>query len=143
MSLLAKRTVLTLAAAKQVAAAAAAEAAKQGWNVVIAVVDEGAHLLYLERMDNVQIASVEVAIEKARCSISFRRPTKAFGDVINGGGMNRLTMPGVAAVDGGVPLAVGEGADAVFVGAIGVSGVKPEQDAQVAQAGADAAKLLS
>jgi glc operon protein GlcG len=139
MSLLATRTVLTLEAAKHIAAAAAAEARRAGWNVVIAVVDEGAHLLYLERMDNVQVASVEVAIAKARCSISFRRPTKAFCDAVNGGLPSRLSMPGVLAVDGGVPIMVGD----AFVGAIGVSGVKPEQDAQVAQAGADAGKALA
>lgn len=143
MAALAKRTVLTLSAAKQILAAASAEAARNGWSVCIAVVDESAQLLAFERMDGVQVASIDVALEKARCSAAFRRPTKVFADLVNGGQPNRLGMPGVVAVDGGVPIFISEGGNQVYLGAVGVSGVKPEQDAQIAQAGADVATTFA
>lgn len=125
---------LTLADAKAIAAAAEAEADRQGWNVVIAILDEGANLLYLQRMDGAQLGSVRVAQEKARTAILFRRPTKALEDVVAGGRTAMLTLPGATPIEGGVPL-VHQGQ---IVGAIGVSGVQSFQDAIVANAGAAA-----
>jgi uncharacterized protein GlcG (DUF336 family) len=123
---------LTLADAKAIAAAAEAEAARQGWNVVIAIMDEGANLLYLQRMDGAQLGSVRVAQEKARTAILFRRPTKALEDAVAGGRAVVMKMPGATPIEGGVPL-VHEGQ---IVGSIGVSGVQSFEDAVVAKAGA-------
>jgi len=128
---LADRKALTLAVAKQVAAAATAEAEKNNWNVVIAIVDEGGHLLYLERRDETQIGSIEVAIEKARTSARFKRPTKALDDALTGGRMAIITLPGALPIEGGVPITL----DGKVLGAIGVSGVTAQQDGQIAQAG--------
>jgi glc operon protein GlcG len=119
--------------AKKIAARAEAEAAKNQWTVYIVVVDDGANLVFLERMDGTQLGSLEVALGKAKTALKFKRPTKVFQDRVNGGGNDSvLSIPGVVAIDGGLPLM----ANGVLVGAIGVSGMKPEQDAVVAQAGA-------
>lgn len=123
---------IRLAAAKQVAAAAAAEAVRMGVNVVIAVVDAGANLLYLERFDIVQFGSVEVAIHKAKCSVAYKRPTKAFEDAINDGRLALLTLDGICTIEGGIPII----ADGRIVGAIGVSGGTAAEDGQIARAGA-------
>ncbi len=125
---------LSLEDAKRVAAAAAAEAQANGWNVVIAIVDDGGALLYLERLDGTQPASSEVAQHKARTAAAFRRPTKALEDVVAGGRVAMLSLPNITAVEGGVPLVYHND----IVGAIGVSGVQSFQDGIVAKAGADA-----
>lgn len=130
----ATKKTLTLAAAKEIAAAAEAEALKNKWNVVIAILDDGGHLLYLQRMDETQIGSVEVAQEKARSAVKFKRPTKAFEDALAGGRMAIMTLPGALPVEGGVPLML----DGRLIGAIGVSGVTSQQDGQIAAAGASA-----
>lgn len=127
-----KRT-LTLAAAKRIAAAAAKEAANNSWAMVIAIADDGGHLLYLERMDGGLLGSVEVAIGKARSAIQFKRPTKFFEDALASGRSAILKLPGAIPIEGGVPFA----ADGRFLGAIGVSGAAPHQDGQVAEAGAE------
>lgn len=130
----ATRQVLTLEIAKQIAAAAAAEAAANKWTVVIAILDEGGNLMYLERIDDTQIASIEVAQAKARSAVGFKRPTKVFEDALTGGRTAILSLPGAMPVEGGVPLTL----NGRIVGAIGVSGVTSQQDGQIAQAGAAA-----
>lgn len=133
------KKALNLEVAKQIAAAAEAEATKNKWNVVIAVVDDGGHLLYLQRMDETQIGSVEVAIQKAQTAIKFKRPSKALEDAVAGGRNAILRLPGALPVEGGLPLA----ADGKIIGAIGVSGVTSQQDGQIAKAGVDAlAKIV-
>jgi len=129
---LAEKLALTLTAGKKILAAAETEAIKQGWPVVIAVVDDGGHLICLERLDHTQFASVEVAIQKARAAIAFKRPTKEWEKMLNDGQHRVLNLPGVLASEGGVPI-VWKG---LLIGAVGVSGVKPSEDGQVARAGA-------
>jgi glc operon protein GlcG len=126
-----QRPVLTLEAATRIADAAQAEAARNGWNVVIAVVDDGGHVVHLRRMDGTQVGSVVVAQEKAKSAIYFRRPTKAFADAVASGRTGVLRLPGAIPIEGGIPLTQGN----QMVGAIGVSGVTVEQDGQVAAAG--------
>jgi glc operon protein GlcG len=126
---------LTLEAAKKVAAAAEEEALKNKWTVVIAIVDDGGALVYLQRLDETQIGSIEVAIQKAKTAVSFKRPTKALEDaVITGGRTVVLSLPGALPIEGGLPLIV----DGKVIGAIGVSGVTAAQDGQIAKAGVDA-----
>jgi glc operon protein GlcG len=126
-----------MAAAKKAMAAAEAVAVKNGWNVAIAIVDSGANLIMLQRLDNAQLSSVRIAEQKARTAAEFRRPTKAFEDAIAGGGIGLRVLTFEASVaEGGVPIVV----DGKVVGAIGVSGVQSHQDGQIAQAGADALK---
>ena len=129
---------LTLAEARQIAAAAEAEAAKNQWNVTIAILDEGGHLLYLERMDDAPLGGVVVAQEKARTSVLFRRPTKSIEESILGGRLVMLTLPGATPIEGGLPLLNGDR----LVGGIGVSGVHSAQDAQIARAGVEVAARL-
>ncbi len=128
---LSERKALTLAAAKKMAAAAEAEARKNNWNVVIAIVDEAGNLIFLERMDEVQLASVEVAQRKARSAALYRRPTKVFAERLAGGDQGVLQLPGAMPMEGGVPVLV----DGKVIGAIGVSGVQSQQDGQIATAG--------
>ena len=129
---LATKTVLTLEAAKAIAAAAEAEARKNGWNVSIAVLDESGRLLHLVRMDGAPPASVDVCQAKGRSAALFKRPTKAFSEAVTGGRVAILALPGAIPVEGGVPLmAAGD-----CVGAVGVSGVTSEQDGQIGAAGA-------
>jgi uncharacterized protein GlcG (DUF336 family) len=128
----ATKPTLTLELAKKIAAQAAVEAAKNKWTVVIAIVDDGAHLVYLEKIDGTQIGSIEVAQEKAKTALKFKRPTKAFEDLVAGGRTAMLSLPGVVAVEGGLPLMV----DGTPIGAIGVSGVKSSEDGVIAAAGA-------
>ena len=130
---LADKKVLTLDGAKKVAAAAEAEAKKNNWNVVIAVVDDGGNLIYLQRIDGTQTGSIDVAIQKARTAQAFKRPTKVFEDAIAGGRNALLALHGALPLEGGVPIVVG----GQLVGAIGVSGAKSTEDGQVAKAGAD------
>jgi glc operon protein GlcG len=129
---------IRLTDAKRVLIAAQAEAARNRWNVAIAVVDSGGHLVAFERMDTTQYGSVDVAQEKARTAAAFRRPSKAFQDTIAAGGegMRMLKLPGALPIEGGLPLIV----EGKIVGAIGVSGVTSAQDGQIAAAGLAALK---
>jgi glc operon protein GlcG len=126
-------TSINLAQAKEVLAAAEAEAAKQNFTVAIAIVDTSGNLVAFSKGDNTQIASVEVSKAKAVSAASFKRPTKAFQDNVAAGGVGLrvLTLPGVVAAEGGVPLVL----DGAIIGAIGVSGMTSEQDGIVAAAG--------
>lgn len=135
--MLSTKIFLTLEAAKIIAIAAEKEALQNDWPVVIAIVDEGGHLLYLERLDNTQFGSVDVAIQKARSAIAFRRPTKVLEEQINQGHLRYLGLPGAIPIEGGLPIVVKD----QFLGAIGVSGVRSHQDAQIAQAGINALVL--
>jgi uncharacterized protein GlcG (DUF336 family) len=129
---------LTLDGAKKAAAAAEAEALKNKWNVVIAIVDDGGNLQYLQRIDGTQAASSETAARKARTAALFKRPTKALEDAVKDR-VSLLTLPNVTPLEGGVPLVYkGE-----VIGAIGVSGATSQQDAQVAKAGADTLAQLT
>ena len=125
--------------AKKAAAAALAEARANGWAMAAAVVDTGGHLVYFEKMDETQTGSVAVAIGKARCAALFKRPTKAFQDVLAGGGdgLRVLGLEGAVPVEGGIPLV----RDGRIVGAIGLSGGASSQDGQCAQAGAERLKI--
>jgi glc operon protein GlcG len=120
--------------AKKAAAAAMAEAAKNHWNMAVAVVDPNGTLVYYEKMDNTQIGSANVAIDKARSAALFKRPTKAFQDALASGGpgLRVLGLEGAVPVEGGIPII----ADGKIIGAIGVSGANSDQDGQCAQAGA-------
>jgi uncharacterized protein GlcG (DUF336 family) len=129
--MLADKKVLTLAAAERIIAAARQEASANNWAMVIAVVDDGGHLIHLSRMDSALIASVAVAEEKARCAAHFKRPTKFFEDGVAAGRNVLLSLPGVIPIEGGVPIMTG----GQVIGAIGVSGGSSAQDGQVAKAG--------
>jgi uncharacterized protein GlcG (DUF336 family) len=121
---------LTLDDVKRVATAAEAEAHARGWAVSIAVCDGGGHALWLQRMDGAPLMSAAVAPEKARTSVLSGKPSKAFEEMVNNGRVAALAMP-VVPLEGGEPIVV----DGVVVGAVGVSGVKAGEDAQVARAG--------
>lgn len=123
--------MLTLEDAKRVAAAAEAEAQRNGWHVVIAVVDDGGHLLYLQRSHDTQFGSVKTAIKKAHAAVAFQRPTKASEDAVLGGRLIHLALPGVIPAEGGVPLEI----NGIIVGGLGISGVRSFQDGQIAAAG--------
>jgi len=131
---LATKKALTLEAAKKIAAAAQAEAIANKWTMVITIVDDGANLIYLEKADGTQIGSVDVAQNKARSAVRFKRPTKAFEDALAGGRQAILSLPGAIPVEGGIPLMI----DGVMLGAIGVSGATSAQDGQVAAVGVKA-----
>lgn len=124
---------ISLERAKQVMAAAEAEALRQQWPMVIAIVDSTGHLVMLHRLDQAQYASVRIAQAKAETALNFRRPTKVFEEAVAAGGLGLrlLSAPDVLTLEGGLPLVV----DGAVVGAIGVSGMQSTQDAQVAMAG--------
>lgn len=128
---LATKKMLTLIAAKRIAQAAQAEADRNGWKLVIAILDDGGHLMYLERMDGAQLASIQVAQDKARSAVMFKRPTKALEDAVAGGRSVIMKLAGAIPVEGGHPIL----ADGEVIGAIGVSGATSAQDSQVAEAG--------
>ena len=130
---MANKPLLTLEDAKRVAVAAEAEALANEWKVVIAVVDDGGHLLYLQRSHETQFGSVETAIAKAHAAVAFQRPTKSSEDAVLSGRLIHLALPGVIPAEGGIPLMI----DGVVVGGIGVSGVRSSQDGQIAQCGAN------
>ena len=132
------KTTLALADAKLIAQAASAKAVAEGWTVVIAILDAGGHLLYLERADGTQLGSVLVAQEKAKTALLFKRPTKALEDGVLGGKVHMLSLPGATTVEGGLPLTK----DGEIIGSIGVSGVLSSQDGQVAAAGQEAVARL-
>jgi uncharacterized protein GlcG (DUF336 family) len=127
---------ITLHQARQVAQAAEDEATRQGWPMVIAIVDSGGNLVLQHRLDQAQFGSIEVARQKAETAVRFRRSTKLFEDALAQGGMHLrlLGMTNLTPLDGGIPLIL----DGRVIGAIGVSGMQSHQDARVAQAGADA-----
>lgn len=122
---------LTLDDAKIISAASEAEARRNNWPVVIAIVDDGGHLVHLLRLDNTQFGSIEVAVQKARAAIAFRRPTKVWEEHVADGRVRYLGLPGTLPIEGGLPIVV----KGQFIGAVGVSGVRSNEDAQIAQAG--------
>lgn len=127
---------ITLENAKKASAAAMAEARKNNWTMAVAVVDPSGTLVYYEKMDNTQIGSAKVAIDKARSAALFKRPTKVFADRIATGNAGVLAIEGAVPVEGGIPLVL----DGKIVGAIGVSGDTSEHDGQCAQMGVDTLK---
>ena len=128
------KRVLTLDAAKKIAAAAEQEAIRRGSTVVICIVDDGGHLLVLHRLDDTQVASVEVGIGKARTAAIFRWPRKDFEDQIRNGRVAALALAGATPLQGGIPIVAG----GKVIGAIGVSGNTPQEDEDIAKAGAAA-----
>jgi uncharacterized protein GlcG (DUF336 family) len=124
-------TAVNAAGAKKIAAGVLAECQKNGWNVAVAVVDNHGFLVYFERMDNTQTASMDIAVGKARAAATYRRPTRVFMEVINKGGPATGTLPGVFASPGGLPIM----ADGKVIGGVGVSGVTGDQDEQCSKAG--------
>ena len=132
----ADRKVITLDGAKAILAAAEAEAAKNKWTVAIAVVDESGNLIAFHKLDDTQMGSIDIAIGKARTAARMKRPTKALEDAVAGGRTVMLAVEGITPLEGGVPVLL----DGRVIGAVGVSGVTSQQDAQVAQAGAAALK---
>ncbi|WJF91104.1 heme-binding protein [Paraburkholderia bonniea] len=125
------KLVLTDSDVKKMASAAEAHAVSNQWNVTITIFDDGGHLLYLHRMDNVAPSTVEMAMGKGRTAVLGRRESKVYEEIVQQGRISFLSAPLSAMVEGGVPIVV-EGA---VVGAIGVSGVKSDQDAAIARAG--------
>ncbi|WP_414661165.1 GlcG/HbpS family heme-binding protein [Horticoccus sp. 23ND18S-11] len=124
---------ITLEQARTLSAAAQQNARQNGWLMVVAIMDAGGHLVLLERMDQAQFGSVQVAQDKARSAVAFRRPTKAFHDMVAAGGegLRMLVMSGAVPIDGGLPIII----NGAVVGSIGISGGTSAQDGQVAQAG--------
>jgi uncharacterized protein GlcG (DUF336 family) len=129
---------ISLEAAKKIAAPALAEAARNHWTIAVAIVDPAGNLVYYEKMDNTQLGSANVSVDKARSAARFKRPTKEFQDALAGGGagLRILGLDGAVPVEGGFPLV----SDGKIVGAIGASGATSAQDAQCAKAGADTLK---
>lgn len=127
-----EKTALTLEGAKRIVSGAEAKARAEGARVVIAVVDDGGSLLMLERLDDTQVASVNVGIDKARTAAIYRRPSKVFEDQVHDGRVAALALHGAVPLQGGVPIIVG----GTVIGAIGVSGETPQQDEGIANAGA-------
>jgi len=129
---LSRKPVLDLAAARAAMAACEAEALRNQWRVVVAIVDDGGHAILVQRLDGTQWSSVHTAMNKARTAIAFKRSTRVLEEMINGGRASFVSMPGdMTFVQGGLPIEI----DGVFVGAIGVSGVKSAEDEAIAQAG--------
>ena len=123
---------LELADVKRIAAAAEAHALANGWAVTIAIVDAGGHLLWLQRLDGAAAISAQIAPAKAHTAALGRRESKVYEDIINQGRTSFLSAPGLQGMlEGGVPILV----DGQCVGAVGVSGVKSTEDAEIAKAG--------
>jgi uncharacterized protein GlcG (DUF336 family) len=131
---LATKKALTLAVAKEIAAASGRFAQKNKWNVAITIVDDGGHMIYFERMDGVQTGSIKVAIRKAKAAAAFKRPTRLFEEDVAKGRTVLVALPGGMPFEGGVPIAAGD----QIIGAVGVSGATAQQDGMIAQAGVDA-----
>jgi uncharacterized protein GlcG (DUF336 family) len=127
---------INLATAKKIAWAAAKEANRIKINAVIAIVDAGGHLIYLERFDKAQFGSIDVAVHKARCSVAYKRPTKSFEEAVNSGKISLLTLDDICTVEGGLPII----RSGKIVGAIGVSGGTSQEDGQIATSGVSALK---
>lgn len=128
------RSELTLEDCRGIAAAAQAEARRNNWNVAIAILDDGGHLLHFERMDGATPANAAIAVEKGRTAAISRRASGTWEDIVKGGRTAMLKMPGILPVQGGMPIVV----DGTCIGGVGVSGVQSQQDEQIAQAGIDA-----
>ena len=128
------RPVLTLEDCVKAMAGAEAEAKKNNWNVAIAILDDGGHLLHFSRMDGASPANAAIAVEKARTSALSRRTSGNWEERIKAGRVSMLKMPGILPVQGGVPIV----SDGTCIGAVGVSGVQSHEDEQIAQAGIDA-----
>jgi len=122
---------VNITAAKKIAAGVVAECSKNKWNVAVAIVNTAGTLVYFERIEDTQTVSMDIAIMKAKAAATYRRPTRAFLDAITKGGPAIMTLPGVVASPGGVPIFV----DGKVIGAVGVSGVTGDQDEQCAKAG--------
>jgi uncharacterized protein GlcG (DUF336 family) len=130
-----QKKCLTLADVKTIAAGCESEALRQGWSVAIAVVDDGGHAMWLQRLDGAPLTSTNIAMGKARTSALGRRTSKAYEDMVSNGRVAVLSMPGdLTFLEGGEPIVV----DGDIVGAVGVSGVKSVEDAQVARYGINA-----
>lgn len=134
---LADKKVLAMDGAKAIARAAEQEAKKQNLNVVIAVVDDGGHLIHLQRLDGAPTGSIEVAIGKARTAAAFKRPTRVLDELAKTRPAITSISPNAVLLEGGVPVVAG----GQVVGAVGVSGASSQQDAQIAEAGIAALKL--
>jgi uncharacterized protein GlcG (DUF336 family) len=134
MSLMGNTRYITLEGAKQMMAAAEAEARRNKWNVAIAIVDAGANLILFQRLDGTQASSVNNAIGKARTAVNYKRPSKAMEDMVTGGRLAFLAVDGLLPLQGGLPVVWEEN----VIGAVGVSGVKSVEDEQVARAAIDA-----
>ena len=130
------KRVMSLSAADRIAAAAEAEAKRRGATVVIVVVDDGGYPIVLRRLDDTQVASVEVGIGKARTAAIFRRPSKVFEDQVREGRVAALALPGATPLQGGIPILF----EGKVIGAIGVSGNTPQEDEAIALAGAAVAE---
>ena len=126
--------VLTLEDCLKIHAAAEAEARRNNWNVAIAILDDGGHLLHFARMDGATPANAAIALEKGRTAAISRRSTGKWEEFVKGGRTSMIKMPGILPVQGGVPIVV----EGTCVGGVGVSGVQSHQDEQIAQAGIDA-----
>jgi glc operon protein GlcG len=136
ISLPTKKT-LTLEAARILLAACEAEALRNNWRVVIAVVDDGGHAILVTRLDGAQWSSIETAVEKARAAVAWKRPTRLLEESVNNGRIAFLSITqGMAVLQGGVPIEI----EGVIVGAVGVSGVKASDDEVIALAGVNALK---
>ncbi|MGH8669782.1 MAG: GlcG/HbpS family heme-binding protein [Burkholderiales bacterium] len=130
------RPMLTLEDCKKISAASEAEAKKNNWNVCIAILDDGGHLLHLARMDGATPANSRIAIEKGRTAAESRRSTAMWEERIKAGRHAMLGMPGITPVQGGLPIVI----DGVCIGGVGVSGVQSHEDEQIAKAGIDTLK---
>jgi len=132
-----ERKILTLEAARVALEGAEAEARRNNWRVVIAVVDEGGHTVLLARLDGAQWSSISTAVEKARAAVAWKRPSRLLEESVNAGRTAFLSIAqGMALLQGGVPIEV----DGTIVGAVGVSGVKASDDEVIALAGVNALK---
>lgn len=125
------KKAITLELAKKIVAAAEAEALKNKLTMVITIIDDGGNLVYLEKMDNTQLGSIEVALEKAHTALFFKRPTKVYEDMVTNGRNTIIGIRNIIPIEGGLPLVV----DEQIIGAIGVSGGTPQQDGSIAKAG--------
>ena len=128
------RPVLTLEDCVKISAAAEAEARRNSWNVCIAILDDGGHLMHFVRMDGATPANAGIAVEKGRTAAISRRSSGKWQDIVKSGRTEMIKMPGILPVQGGMPIV----ADGTCIGAVGVSGVQSDQDEQIAQAGIDA-----
>ncbi|HEY5000146.1 MAG TPA: heme-binding protein [Usitatibacter sp.] len=131
------RKILTLEAARVALSAAEAEAQRNQWRVVIAIVDDGGHTILLARLDGAQWSSIETAVQKARAAVAWKRPSRLLEESVNNGRTAFLSIgQGMALLQGGVPIEV----EGTLVGAVGVSGVKASDDELIALAGVNALK---
>jgi uncharacterized protein GlcG (DUF336 family) len=128
------RPELTQEDCLKISAAAEAEARRNSWNVCIAILDDGGHLMHFARMDGATPANAGIAVEKGRTAAISRRSSGKWQDIVKSGRTEMLKMPGILPVQGGMPIV----ADGTCIGAVGVSGVQSDQDEQIAQAGIDA-----